>query len=519
MADAVIYARYSSERQRDESIEDQIRVCTAEAEAQGDRLVGVYADRALTGTTSQQRAEFLRMVSDAARGGFSKVYVYKLDRFARNRFDSAIYRRELQRHGVALVPVAEHIPEGPEGIILESLMEGMAEYYSANLSQNVRRGLEGNALKCMHNGVKVLGYRNMPDGRYEVDGEKAALVRGIFEMYAQGMSLGMIAEELDAAGERTIFGKRYTPAFISRILHNDKYIGTYRFREVEVEGGMPRIIDDALWDAVQSRLGAIHMRSPGRGRCPDPYILTGKLFDREGRPYRGESGRGRSGRKYCYYQCAETGDAVRKDLIEGVVAEAVSDLLSSGSELSEELADSILACQDESDERDLQDMERIRKRIESVEKGIGRLVDLVAEGVDPARTAGKIGDLEEERAALQAELRELERRCPRLTREMVEFFLIKLLEGDAPLPVVEGFVSRVVIGGGDGPDDDPDGGGPGGGRGVTVYFTVSAGGGLYRIGSPNPSHARSGPPSCGPFSFAPKSAGRSRGRSRIPPCR
>lgn len=137
---AVIYARYSSHGQTEQSIEGQLRDNYAWAKQQGVIVVGEYIDRALTGT-KDQRPDFQRMIADAAKKQFELVIVWKLDRFARNRYDSAIYKAKLKKYGVKVVSVKENITDSPEGIILEGLLESMAEYYSANLSQNVRRGL------------------------------------------------------------------------------------------------------------------------------------------------------------------------------------------------------------------------------------------------------------------------------------------------------------------------------------------------------------------------------------------
>lgn len=104
-------------------------------------VVGEYVDRALTGT-NDNRASFQRMIADASKKQFQYVIVYKLDRFARNRYDSAIYKAKLKKYGVTVLSAMEQISDTPEGIILESVLEGMAEYYSANLSQNVKRGIK-----------------------------------------------------------------------------------------------------------------------------------------------------------------------------------------------------------------------------------------------------------------------------------------------------------------------------------------------------------------------------------------
>ena len=137
---AVIYARYSSDNQREESIEGQIRECTAYAEKNGITIVKHYIDRALSAKTDN-RPEFQQMIKDSEKRLFDIVLVWKLDRFARNRYDSARYKTQLKRNGVKLVSATEVISAGPEGIILESVLEGYAEYYSADLSEKVVRGM------------------------------------------------------------------------------------------------------------------------------------------------------------------------------------------------------------------------------------------------------------------------------------------------------------------------------------------------------------------------------------------
>ena len=145
MKRAVIYARYSSSNQTEQSIEGQVRVCSEYAKAKGLTIVGEYIDRAISGRTDN-RPDFQRLMQDSGKHMFEAVIVYRTDRFARNKYDSAIYKRHLRKCNVELHYAAEHIPEGPEGIILESLMEGLAEYYSAELSQKIRRGIRESAL-------------------------------------------------------------------------------------------------------------------------------------------------------------------------------------------------------------------------------------------------------------------------------------------------------------------------------------------------------------------------------------
>ena len=144
MKTAVIYARYSSERQTEQSIEGQLHVCNDYAKRNELVIVGTYIDRAMTGT-NDNREDFQRMLKDSDKKSFDYVLVYKLDRFSRNKYEMAIHRKHLKDNGVKILSAMENIPETPEGILLESLLEGMNQYYSAecfyghNISKKRRR--------------------------------------------------------------------------------------------------------------------------------------------------------------------------------------------------------------------------------------------------------------------------------------------------------------------------------------------------------------------------------------------
>lgn len=177
---AVIYARYSSDNQREESIEGQIRECTAYAEKNGITIVKHYIDRAISAKTDN-RPEFQQMIKDSDKKLFDIVLVWKLDRFARNRYDSARYKTQLKKNGVKLMSATEIISDGPEGIILESVLEGYAEYYSADLSEKVIRGMTENALKGKFSGGAIpFGYTINADRRFEIDPLTAPFVAEAF---------------------------------------------------------------------------------------------------------------------------------------------------------------------------------------------------------------------------------------------------------------------------------------------------------------------------------------------------
>ena len=143
MKTAVIYARYSSDKQTEQSIEGQLRVCNDFANRNNIIVIDTYIDRATTGT-NDNRIDFQRMMRDSSKKEWDYIIVYKLDRFSRNKYEMAMHRKTLRDNDVKILSASEHIPETPEGILMESLLEGMAEYYSAELSQKVKRGQNEN---------------------------------------------------------------------------------------------------------------------------------------------------------------------------------------------------------------------------------------------------------------------------------------------------------------------------------------------------------------------------------------
>ena len=172
---AVIYARYSSDNQREESIEGQIRECTAYAEKNGITVVKHYIDRALSAKTDN-RPDFQQMIKDSEKRLFDIVLVWKLDRFARNRYDSAHYEYQLERNHVKLVSATEPISDGPAGIMVKSMLTGMAEYYSAELSEKVVRGMTENVLKGKYNGGTIpIGYTVDEEKFFQIDPFESSL--------------------------------------------------------------------------------------------------------------------------------------------------------------------------------------------------------------------------------------------------------------------------------------------------------------------------------------------------------
>lgn len=251
---AVIYARYSSDNQREESIEGQLRECKAYAEKNGITVLSTYIDRALSAKTDH-RPEFQRMIKDSAKGLFDIVLVWKLDRFSRNRYDSAHYKTVLRKNGAKVVSATESISEDSTGILLESLLEGYAEFYSAELSEKVIRGLTENALKCKYNGGGLpIGYTIDNEQYFQIDPLTAPIVLEAFQRYAKGATVKQLVDFLNSKGIQTYRNKPLRIDCVKRLLKNRRYIGEYKYRDTVTPNGVPAIIPQDLFDRVGERL-------------------------------------------------------------------------------------------------------------------------------------------------------------------------------------------------------------------------------------------------------------------------
>lgn len=273
----VIYARFSSHSQTEQSIEGQLKVCYEYAKNNDYIVVGEYIDRAQTGK-NDNRVEFQKMLSDSDKHTFEGVLVYQLDRFARNRYDNAINKSKLKKNGVRVISAKENIADDPSGILVEGVLVSMAEYYSAELSQKIHRGMEINAEKCLSNGSNPgLGFKVDSNRRFYVDNDEAAIVREIYERYAAGETKTEIIRDMQRRKVKTSLGKEFSNNSLSRLLSNKRYIGVYLYKGQETPGGMPRILDDDLFYRVQALINK-NKSAPARTHGEGEYLLTTKLF-------------------------------------------------------------------------------------------------------------------------------------------------------------------------------------------------------------------------------------------------
>jgi len=337
MTKAVAYCRYSSELQRDGySIEAQLQAIKEFCLKEGYTLVDTYIDEARSGT-SDERESFQKMIRDSSTHSFDVVIVHKLDRFARNRYDSAVYKKLLRDNGVTLVSVLERLSDDPESIILESVLEGMNEYYSKNLSRETRKGLYQRAKQGKACGNIPLGLSTDKDGRFIICPEEVPIVKEIFSRVASGEKLGSIASDLN---ERGLSGKRkakFSYHALQKIIKNELYVGRYVYSwggatPVVVEGVVEPIIDSNLFALANSKLKE-HTNPAYRRHRVEDYVLTGFLYcGKCGHHYCGHTSSYKvKGKTYTYHRYRCTGSTkgtckapvIDKDRLESAVFKAI----------------------------------------------------------------------------------------------------------------------------------------------------------------------------------------------------
>ena len=451
---AVAYARYSSAGQRDVSIEQQLADIRAFAKREGYTLVHEYADHARSGfKNTSARTAFRSMMAAAESGSFDTVISWKVDRFGRNREESALFKGRLRRFGVRVLYAMEPIPEGSAGVLLEGMLEATAEWYSRQLSENVTRGMTDNAHRCLYNGTRILGYRRGPDGRYALNPEEAAVVRNIFDLYRSGYSAARICRLLNSRGVRTSRGKAFQPEGLMRIITNERYTGVYIWGSIRVPGGMPSIIEKSVFEEAQ------HMRGKTARHIEQgsvDFLLTGKAFCGHcGAAMIGDSGTSKDGTRHYYYTCqahkARKGCAkksVKKDRLESLVVNFVLDVVLSDEQIGK-TADAVMALQAEELKRSpLAAMEA--EHAETL-KQIDNINNAIAAGIWNSSTSAKLTVLEDAAESLRVSIETLKYSQAQLVdRDRVLFFLHRFTKGDRSDPllirhVIETFINAVYV--------------------------------------------------------------------------
>ena len=447
----VIYARYSSDNQREESIEGQLRECKVYAERNEIQIVDTYIDRALSAKTDN-RPDFQKMIKDSAKQQFDVVIVWKLDRFARNRYDSAHYKSILKKNNVRVLSATEAISQGAEGIILESVLEGMAEYYSAELAEKVIRGQTENALSCRFNGGIIPNGYNIVNQHFVINPETAPFVLEAFQMYDQGATMQEIADNLNTRGFRNTRGTKLTINTVSNMLTNRRYIGEYSYRDIVVPDGIPAIVPKDLFDRVQQKIEK-NKKAPARGKAGEEYILSTKLYCGKCMTFMvGESGTSRSKDTYRYYKCLSAKrkrgcdkKAVKKDWIENIVINQILKYIWDD-KLIEDIINMVMKFQNE----DNTTLPLLNKQLAETKKSITNLLTAIEQGIFTPSTKDRLEELENRKAELEVEIAKENIKQPTFDREMLTFWFHRFRKMDVSKPenqrrLVDSFVNSIVL--------------------------------------------------------------------------
>lgn len=434
---AVIYARFSCSKQSEMSIDDQIRVCRNWCAREGYEVVATYSDYAISGRTDD-RPEFQKMVSNA--GESEIVLVYMMDRFSRDIYDAPIYKKRLRDRGVRVVSATEAMPDGPEAIILEKLNEGLAAMESAHIGERTKRGMEGRALVCQHNGVPVFGYDFGPEKSYVINEEEAAVVREVFSRRLAGEACNHIAADMARRGYRTYRGNPANYMWVYSMLKNEKYTGVYLFGNVRKEGGMPQIIDRDQWEQAQKVVG----KKQRKKEIWREYPLHGRVICMGcGHNLSGSSGYNHSGKRYDYYRCSKRCGCkgVRADWLEGSIVEVLRAMLADR-ETTLEIARAVAAFAE--DERSSAAIEGAKRRQREAERGLQNLTNAVAQGMPWELAKDKMEQCNIQAAAAAAEIAALENAHQFTVEDFADFLQYSGAVDDETL--LDAFVSQVLVG-------------------------------------------------------------------------
>lgn len=451
---AVAYARYSSAGQRDVSIDQQLADIRAFAKREGYTIVHEYADHAKSGFRHvSARTAFQTMMASADSGSFDTVICWKVDRFGRNREESALFKGRLRRFGVKVLYAMEPIPEGSAGVLLEGMLEATAEWYSRQLSENVLRGMSDNARRCLFNGTHTYGYTADSEGHYVIQPDEAAVVRDVFHKYRAGWSSARIARYLNDSGLRTWRGNPFCAQGILKMITNERYMGVYLWGAFRQPGGMPAIISQTEFMEAQ------HMKNKTARHVEQgavDYLLTGKAFcGLCGSSLVGDSGTSKLGNRYHYYSCYNhkhshscSKKSVRKETLEDLVISFVLDHVLSNDEIGR-IADAVMKLQ--ADELKTSPLAAMEAEHSETVKKIDNINNAIAAGIWNSSTSVKLKELEDAAETLRVSIETLKySQAQLLDRDRVLFFLHQFKKGDRSDPLlrrrlIETFINAVYV--------------------------------------------------------------------------
>ena len=446
MKTCVIYARYSSDSQTEQSIEGQLRVCNEYAKNNDILVLRTYIDRAMTGT-NDNRPDFLQMIEDSKKHDFSIVLVYKLDRFSRNKYETTKHKKTLKDNGVKVVSATEYIPDSPEAIILESMIEGYAEYYSAELSQKVKRGMNESRRKGNFTGGTIIYGYKVENHKVIIDEEKAEVVRFIYEQYARGVYVKDIIKTLT---EKGIFnrGKKFARNTVYNILKNEKYSGVYRHNGEVFTNMYPQIVPTELYEMVRQKT---ELNKYGTRSVEVVYLLRNKVkCGYCGSTISAECGTAKNGQKIRYYKCLgrkhQNGckkSQVRKEILEKYVLDNIAEQLQRP-EILEKAVTYLLSVQENRIKQNSA-VANLTKEKRQTENAINNIMEAIEQGGQSATVMKRMRELEAKLTDIEKRLTiEKSQTAFRLTKEQITEYYKSALERE-PLQLINNLVKEIQL--------------------------------------------------------------------------
>lgn len=453
MKSAVIYARYSCSSQTEQSIEGQLDVCNKFADSNDLQIVKVYADRAMTGT-NDNRPDFQQMLKDSERANWDVVLVYALDRFGRNAIEVAINKQKLKKNGKILISATQRTSENLDGtknldgIILENVYIGIAEYYSAELSQKVRRGQNESRKKGQYCGGSVpYGYK-LVNKKLQIDEDKANIIRYIFDQYSIGMSVREIIEHLHSLG-MTRNGEPFKPTTVCKMLANTRYSGKYILHGIEYDNIYPRIVKQSVIDQVHKRLA---LNKVGKGDGAVPFLLKHKVYCGYcGCNISGESGTSKKGHTNYYYKCNgkkkhNNGcqkQQIRKDVLEHLVISSVVNAIKNNN-IFTAMVNHILELQNSK----FTENEKLKNLMDGktrIEVAIQNMLTAIENGIVSKSANKRLEELEQKVDDFERQIAEEKgKEIVPLSREEIEHYYLDCMQKN-PRLIIETIVDKVVL--------------------------------------------------------------------------
>lgn len=446
MKTGVIYARYSSDSQSEQSIDGQLRVCEEYAQRNNILILNTYIDRAMTGT-NDNRPDFQRMIKDSAKRTFDYVIVYKLDRFSRNKYESTIHKRTLKNNGVTLLSAMENIPDTPEGIILESLLEGMNQYFSAELSQKVKRGMNETRLKGNFTGGHLLYGYDLQDHKIVINEKQAEVVRYIYEQFSKGVYVKDIIKSLTDKG---IFnnGKPFARNTVYNILKNEKYSGIFRHNEEVFDNMYPQIVPTEIYNRVRA---IISNNKYGKRSVDVVYLLRNKLkCGYCGQPISAETGTSKSGKVKRYYKCLGrkrhngcNKEMIGKECLENLIITHIVETLSDQNTINI-IVNNLLVLQ-EKQSNGTQLLSMLTKEKRQTENSIKNIMTAIEKGVITNTTTRRLKELEEQQENLERQiLIEKSKTAIKYSEQEIRAFYEQALKLE-PKMLIEYIVKEILV--------------------------------------------------------------------------